>query len=386
MNGERVMNGDQSYSDHHSKHQNMPRSAKKPAPAPPVPQYVKHTADRVMSINGNIKSHSRNNSDSLEAMVSSVNKDLMAASVDSTDEISFTESTDSNHSAVVYSTASLDRPAKRATDSAANPSERQIGSDRSDRKVSSAAYQLRNKVIEKPNVPPPSVPSRPSLERPQSVHERPSVPPPERPQRSCDSKTKQRSLECLNDDSTVNSAEDKSSVDSVTKSGENHASIPKTFDSEVIDSDDCVLTSADSESYDNSSVDSLKTKNSLPNDCITFADDSDVDVEDNNNVKYKMDANLTQRSAAKQTTIPVKPPRSQSPALQKETTGLQSIGDDSPLIDFKSNPIAIGGEVSESALNTTVNANTGQQIQPKPRRPLPPNKPRIAAASEDTHL
>ncbi|CAG2115838.1 unnamed protein product, partial [Medioppia subpectinata] len=193
---ERVANGDHTYiGDHYTtkSHHSSTRSAKKPAPAPPVALQGVRPLDRVAPING-LKTHSRNNSDSLE-MVRERDRDLMTTSgVDSNDE---TNSVDSDHnSSVIYSTASLDRPAKRALDlSTHSSSERH---PMVDRKVSTSNYQTRNKVIEKPNVPPPSVPTRSSLERPLSVHERPSVPPPERPQRSCDNKVKQRSLENLN--------------------------------------------------------------------------------------------------------------------------------------------------------------------------------------------
>lgn len=360
INGERVMNGENSYGysgdQYSNKSQQIPRPSKKPAPAPPVPQIVK-PLERSGSLNGRKSSSDSKNSLDLLETESSPNRESVPTSLEYNNNMSFGENNDSNHS-VIYSTASLDRPAKKVTDSS---TERQ---NISDRKVS-ANIQLRNKVIEKPNVPPPSVPIRNSTERPQSVHERPSNPPPERPQRSCDNKVKQRSLEVLNDS---NGVEDRD------QSGENESNSKSMYPSlhEFIDSD----------SNDNSSIDSFKTKTFCEKDCIAFADDSDI--EDNNNIsnnRYKIDTNYTQR--VKQSipnTTPMKPPRAQSPAnsIDKCESNPQSSCDDL---------LSINKSIANTIVNTNHTVQTNLVVaQPRPPRPLPPNKPKIAASSEDTHL
>ena len=230
-------------------------------------------------------------------------------------------------------------------------------------------------MIEKPNVPPPSVPNRNSVERPQSVHERPSIPPPERPQRSCDNKTKQRSLEVLNDSNCV---EEEDSNENESNSKSLYPSLNEFNSFEV-------SNESSNDSNDNSSVDSLKTslktKSMNASDCIAFADDSDV--EDNNNVsniKYKIESNSVQKikqSIAKQN-IPSKPPRTQSPP----NLSLKIESND----DSNQNDIKVDTTCNQSNHLTHTSFTAISQPQPRPPRPLPPSKPRIAASTENTHL
>ena len=365
MKDDKLSNGDNSYSgDYNNKsQQQVHRSSKKPAP--PVPKSVR-PVERSDSING-----SKYSSDSSEDSPA-IKENIATTSLESDCKINLGE-TDPNSSihtsSVIYTTASLDRPAKRSTE---GHSERPIASDRKTPNV-----QFRNKLIEKPNVPPPSVPNRNSSEkstdRPHSVHERPSIPPPERPQRSCDNKVKPRSMEVLNDSN--DSGEDKN--EDISKS-----LYPSLH--ELIDSSDNNEFLMDCESNDNSSVDSFKTQNNKTvNDCIAFADESDV--EDNNNVsnKYKIDSTYVHKLKQNMAqNIPSKPPRSQSPAN---------------LIDKKELTITSEESQTNSSVNPTVNT-TAEAIQtsssvvpqtpprPLPPRPLPPSKPRMATSTENTYL
>ncbi|XP_054168365.1 rho GTPase-activating protein 44-like [Oppia nitens] len=364
--GDRLTNGDNTYfgDNYSSKAQQSHRSNKKQAPAPPV-----RPLERVSSINGN------KSSDSLKSFDSETENTI-------NNEISFAESCDSNTS-VIYSTASLDRPTKRLTNNSVS----------NDKKVSTN-IQLRNKVIEKPNVPPPSVPTRNTSERPHSIHERPSVPPPERPQRSCDNKIKERSLECLNEPNLIGdkqlfedkSAESESKIEFISKS---LYPFNDLIDIEVEKQNDIEIN-------DSSSVESLRIKSVDPEtDCIAFVDDSASDIEDNNNVtnvKFKVNSQL------KVKIIPIKPPRAHSPANLVDKTidpelQSQSSSDDTHLIDFKSDSSPPTPTFTTSETTLPIKASndplTTQSIQPKPRtqmRPLPPNKPKIAASSENTYL
>ena len=348
----------------------MNRSAKKPAP--PVPQSSK-PHERISSVNDN-----KYSSDSSEAEIPTTKESSVATNLDSNYEKNLIANIESNPSTtdspVIYSTASLDRPAKKPLES---HSERPMASDRK-----GANIQLRSKVIEKPNVPPPSVPNRNStIDRPQSVYERPTIPPPERPQRSCDNKMKDRSLEFINDSNIIEE-----------KSCENESNSKSLYPS--LNEFNCfdVSNESSNESNDNSSVDSLKTKTlNSNNDCIAFADDSDV--EDNNNVsnnKHKIDSNYVQKlkQSIPNQTIPTKPPRAQSPAnlIDKRESDLtfdESIKSDIQS-DIDSN--AKSSQSNHSIESSGLSVTAQPQPQSRPPRPLPPNKPRIAASSENTYL
>jgi hypothetical protein len=373
-----LINGENHYSGDNKAPQ-IHRSSKKPAP--PVPSSVK-PFERTGSLNGSkyvgSAMPSRLSFDELETE-SQTNSQLIPTSLDSNVNILKESNASDNstaHSSVIYSTASLDRPSKISAD---NQSDRQLSSD----KKVSASINLRNRMKEKPNFPPPSVPNR--SERPLSVHERPSIPPPERPQRSCDNKVKQRSLECLNDS---NSMEEKTSLED--KSSTNNSKLFYPSLHELINSDISIDSLEDSlnpfhENDSNSSTDSLKTKSSNEKECIAFADDSDL--EDNNNHVNKFNIQSIDTQRVKKT-IPQKPLRALSPANHNEKSedSLQSSArliDDSLLIDSK-----LVNTVENDQQLIVQNLSSIQSVaqQPRPPRPLPPNKPRIATSSEDTYL
>ncbi len=374
LNGDMLINGENHYSGDNKAPQ-IHRSSKKPAP--PVPSSAK-PFERTGSLNGGkyvgSATPSRLSFDEVETE-SQTNSQLIPTSLDSNVNILRESNASDNstaHSSVIYSTASLDRPSKISAD---NQSDRQLSSD----KKVFASINLRNRIKEKPNVPPPSVPNR--SERPLSVHERPSIPPPERPQRSCDNKVKQRSLECLNDSDSM---EEKTSLSD--KSSTNNSKLLYPSLHELINADISIDSLEDSlnpfHENDSSSTDSVKTKSSNEKECIAFADDSDL--EDNNNDVNKFNIQSIDAQRVKQT-IPLKPPRALSPANhnEKSENGLQPSIDDSLFIDSKLVDI-----VENDQQLTVHNLSSAQSVaqQPRPPRPLPPNKPRIATSSEDTHL
>lgn len=358
---DKLPNGDNNYTGdyYHKSQQQVHRSAKKPAP--PVPKNAR-PLERSDSING-----SKYSSDSSEDYLTI--KESTSLESDSKVNLCESDPNSPNISSVIYTTASLDRPLKRSTE---GHIERPIASDRN---KLSTTIQMRNKVIEKPNVPPPSVPTRNSTEnrterpseRPHSIHERPTIPPPERPQRSCDNKAKPRSVEAL-DDSDL----------SEDKTEDNSKPLYPSLN-ELIDGSDLNELIVDYESNDNSSLDSFK-QNPV-NDCIAFADDSDV--EDNNNVsnKYKMDSTYVQRLKQNMQHIPSKPPRSQSPAANPTLGDRKELNTTSQ--DTQTNSLV---NRSVDAIQTSNDSFPPTPPRPLPPRPLPPSKPRIATSSENTHL
>lgn len=205
--------------------------------------------------------------------------------------------------------------------------------------------------IEKPNVPPPSVPISGTSTRPTSFVERPSVPPPERPHRSCDLpyKMKQKSLENLYDnDIENNELSFNQSFDNETENYPHQENINTTFDNHTSDNSDTLELNSNKE-FCYSDKDS-----------IGFVDDSD---EDGLNDFTKKDYRIRSK-------YPRKPKRVSSPQSSDETNQLPN----------------------ELSLKSEYNKNTELPTEPlsptkmRPPRPQPPAfKPRLGS-NENTHL
>ncbi|RWS11466.1 rho GTPase-activating protein 44-like protein [Dinothrombium tinctorium] len=278
-----------------------PRTSKKPAPpAPPSAEKVDKNLERKGSLLNEVVTATlpRNGNRILKPDRPSIKEKSHPSSHDQTLTLT---------NCVSYSTGSLDRKHLRNGE--------ETNTDKKKRNSTSGSKSNRNSV-EKPSVPPPSVPitnvQSIKSERPSSLIERPSVPPPERPQRSSDfSRTKGPSTENIDSISQENCASnlypDLNTLQKVAtcekmKRDSTETNSDKDSITFVDESDDEILSKAQNRKFNELIPE--KPRRSLPN------DDSCDQLEEENSIS---DVTPDQRTSSR-----VKPPRPQPPVMKSK--------------------------------------------------------------------